>query len=88
MVLFYIVGNLKYTVIRSEALAVVDLILSKLKGRSDFNIYSKTLSGHSKIEKRKILMTIGSFMQVKSIAECSPWSILQYFLPALSDNWS
>ena len=23
-------------------------------------------------------------MQVKSIAECSPWSILQYFWPALS----
>ena len=27
-------------------------------------------------------------MQVESIAECSPWSILQYFWPALSDNWS
>ena len=25
-------------------------------------------------------------MQVKIIAECSPWSILQYFWPALSDN--
>ena len=23
-------------------------------------------------------------MKVESIAECSPWSILQYFLPALS----
>ena len=23
-------------------------------------------------------------MQVKSIAECSPWGILQYFWPALS----
>ena len=34
-------------------------------------------------------MTNGSLiMQVKSIAECSHWSILQYFLPALSDNWS
>ena len=27
-------------------------------------------------------------MKVKCIAECSPWSILQYFWPALSDNWS
>ena len=27
-------------------------------------------------------------MQVESIAECSPWSILQYFWPALSANWS
>ena len=27
-------------------------------------------------------------MKVKRIAECSPWSILQYFWPALSDNLS
>ena len=27
-------------------------------------------------------------MKVKSIAECSAWSILQYFWPPLSDNWS
>ena len=27
-------------------------------------------------------------MKVKSIAECSKWSILQYFWPALSNNWS
>ena len=27
-------------------------------------------------------------MKVKSTAECSKWSILQYFRPALSDNWS
>ena len=27
-------------------------------------------------------------MQIESIAECSPWSILQYFWPALSDNWN
>ena len=32
----------------------------------------------------KILMTNGSLMKVKSIAECSPWSILQYFWPALA----
>ena len=33
-------------------------------------------------------MTNDSLMKVKNIAECSPWSILQYFWPALSDNWS
>ena len=33
-------------------------------------------------------MTNGSLMKVQSIAECSPWSILQYFWPVLSDNWS
>ena len=31
-------------------------------------------------------MTNGSLMKVKSIAECSHWSILQYFWPALSDS--
>ena len=31
------------------------------------------------IDKTKILMTNGSLMKVKSIAECSHWSILQYF---------
>ena len=41
-----------------------------------------------KIDKTKILMTNGSLMKVESIAECSPWSILQYFWSALSDNWS
>ena len=41
-----------------------------------------------KIDKTKILMTIGSLMKVKSIAECSKRSILQYFWPALRDNWS
>ena len=46
------------------------------------------LNGQSKIDKTKILMTNGSLMKVGSIAECSPWSILQYFRPALSDNGS
>ena len=31
-------------------------------------------------------MKNGSLMKVESIAECSPWSILQYFWPTLSDN--
>ena len=33
-------------------------------------------------------MTKCSLMQVKSIADCSKGSILQYFWPALSNNWS
>ena len=33
-------------------------------------------------------MPTGSLMKVESIAECSLWSILQYFWPALSDNGS
>ena len=39
-----------------------------------------------KIDNTKILMTNGSLMKVESIAKCFPWSILQYFWPALSDN--
>ena len=31
-------------------------------------------------------MENGSLMEVESNAECSPWSILQYIWPALSDN--
>ena len=43
-----------------------------------------------KTVKTKIFMTNGSLMKVESIAECSksPWSILQYFWPALSNNLS
>ena len=36
----------------------------------------------------KILMTNGSLMKVESIAERSPQSSLQYFWPALNNNWS
>ena len=42
-----------------------------------------SLSGHSKIDKTKVLKIDVSLMQIKSIAECSPWSILQYFWLAL-----
>ena len=44
------------------------------------------LRGHSKIDKTNVLMENGSLMKDESNAECSPWSILQHFLPALSDN--
>ena len=30
------------------------------------------------VDKTKMAMTNGSLMQVKSIAECSPWSIMQH----------
>ena len=33
-------------------------------------------------------MINGSVMKVTSIVECSTWSILQYFWPALSNYWS
>ena len=46
--------------------------------RGDQTTVKPVLSGHSKIDKTKFLMTNGSLMKVKSIAECSKWSILQY----------
>ena len=56
-------------------------------GRSGFTlcdpIYTvkPVLSGHSKIDKTKVLKTNGSLMKVESIAECS-------LGPTLSDNRS
>ena len=43
------------------------------------NTVKPVYNSHSKIDKTKILMTNGSLLKVESIAECSPWSILQYF---------
>ena len=37
-------------------------------------------------DKINVLNTNGSLMKVESIAEYSPWSMLQYFWPALSKN--
>ena len=42
------------------------------------------LRGHSKEEQKLVLKTDYRLMQVKSIAECSDGSILQYFRPSLS----
>ena len=50
----------------------------------DFTLFSLSvtvkpdLSGHSKIDKIKILMTNGCLMKDESIAECFPRSILRY----------
>ena len=44
------------------------------------SVYSKTcLKRPIKINKTKVLMANGRLMKVESFAECSPWSILQYF---------
>ena len=62
----------------------------RIKSNKQNNICLKSLIKHTytvktclkrppKIDKTKVLKTNGSLMKVKSIAECSPWSILQYF---------
>ena len=58
-------------------LLMLDNVLSSASGVN--STVKHVLSGHSKIDKAKFLMTNGSLMKVESIAECSPWSILQYF---------
>ena len=45
----------------------------------EMNIVKPVLSSQSKIDKTNILKANGSLMKVKSIAECSKGSILQYF---------
>ena len=46
------------------------------------------LRGHSKRRQKIVFKTDYHFMQVKSIAECSKGSILQYFRPSLSYHLS
>ena len=65
-----------------EALDIICNVM-KLTNQIEFE-YSKT----SKIDKTKVLMSNGNLMKAKSIAKCSPWSILQYFWPALSNDRS
>ena len=65
---------------RPAAYSKVSLIL--------YTTVKPVISGHSKNRQNKDLNDNGSLMKVESITECSPWSILQYFWPALSDNWS
>ena len=58
----------------------VDIMLVSEKCQDLYCKFSETgLKRPVKNRQNKILMTSGSLMKVESIAECSPWSILQYF---------
>ena len=63
----------------SLLLALLFVISGMIIGLDKKNTVKPVLSGHLKIDKTKILMTDTSLMKVQSVAECSPWSILQYF---------
>ena len=52
------------------------------------NTVKPILSGHSKRRQKLIFKTDYHLLQVKSIAECSKMSILQYFRPSLSYHLS
>ena len=47
-----------------------------------------SLNGHSQKDQKLVLKTSYHLMQAKSIAECSNWSILQYFQPSVSYHLS
>ena len=44
--------------------------------------------GHSQRDQELVFKTNYPLLHVKSIAECSPWSILQYFRPSLDCHLS
>ena len=54
------------------------------------HMYSKTFCKMDTLKKTNILVfkTNYRLMHLKSIAECSPWSILRYFRPSLSYHLS
>ena len=51
--------------------------IAKYRQDADVSTVKPVLSGHLKIDKTKFLMDCGTLMKVKSIAECSPWSIAE-----------
>ena len=48
------------------------------------NTVKPVKNGHDEKDQKFVFKTNYRLMQVKSIAECSKGSILQYFLPSLS----
>ena len=56
---------------KSYQLSNTSVHLSLLVQLGRLKIHTVKQKGHSKIDKTKILMTNGSLMKVKSIAECS-----------------
>ena len=74
-------SDIEYSVITSDVIKRFDCTsispvinaLTFLPGIAVVIIHTvkPVLSGHSKIDKTKILMTNGSLMKVESIAECS-----------------
>ena len=55
-----------------------------MKAEKNENFYSKTcINSHSQKDRKLVFKTNYRLMQVKSIAECSKGSILQYIQPSL-----
>ena len=65
-----------------------DMLKQMEKEMIKFYTVKLVLSGHSKRRQKVDFKTDYRSMQVKSIAECSKESILQYFRPSLSYHLS
>ena len=52
------------------ALYACQVVIFSRQNRKKINTVKPVLSGHSKIDKTKVLMANGSLMKVESIAEC------------------
>ena len=63
------------------------LVLMRQSQLSRQHTVKPVLSGNSKRTPKLVFNTDYRLMQVKSIAECSKGSILQYFRPSLSYNF-
>ena len=74
---------------RIQCVWVPDVLCTQLESKNEVIVSSENSKTcvNRPFKKRQNLMTNGSLIKVNSIAGCH-WSILQYFWPALSDNWS
>ena len=77
-----LINNLGFT---NHAVGSKWTLKSCKNGLKNTNVYSKTcLERPIKRRPKLFSKTDYCLMQVKSIAECSLWSVLQYFWPSLS----
>ena len=66
-------------ILRNNQTHNTDATLMKCGCSVSISTVKPVLRGHLKIHKTKVLMENGSLMKIENIAECSPWSNLQYF---------
>ena len=63
---------------------LIKLVLVLLQNTATIVTVKPVQNDHSQKDQKLVFKTNYRLMQVKSIAECSKWSNLQYFRPSLS----
>ena len=74
--------------LNQEILINPELYHPSMNNVNDASTEKNVKNGHSQKDQKLFFKTNYCSMQVKSIAECSKGSILQYFRPSLSYNLS